>query len=334
MRSVNLFTAITLWSGLVCSAQAASFDCTKALTPAEKMICADAELSKLDEELNAAYSNVLKEDGSATSMRITQKRWLKKRNTCLDAACLITSYKQRTALLKASGLAPFKFTQNETLPEQATTPVCKDFKNYLNHPRSNELFKPDGTLVRESELFKSVVWETLDKEKYRSGFVANVEASNPKSEPTWRVALQLFGYYASPEWALQRALAYPFEYYPKPDQRQRWIFRLVQLRPYTRIMADPKSKVELPTWFNFNDEAYLAYEDGSVLENNKHDLVRKPFRQWVTYAGHTYSVNNSTYSGEVGAIPYYLGVEIDELRMDEAQSFMHFTCSFRAKNSQ
>ncbi len=132
MKSIVLILMGAL--ALSCSVQAASFDCAKALTPVEKMICANAELSKLDEELNTAYSNVLKEDGSATSMRITQKRWLKKRNTCLDAACLITSYKQRIALLKASGLAPFKFTQNETLPEQATHPCVQRFQELPQSP--------------------------------------------------------------------------------------------------------------------------------------------------------------------------------------------------------
>ena len=78
-----------------------------------------------------------------------------------------------------------------------------------------------------------------------------------------------------------------------------------------------------------------GYEDGGVLDNNTHRLRRKPSRQWATYAGHTYSVNNSTYGGEVGAEPYYFSIEIDELNVDHKnQSFMHFTCSFRAKNSQ
>jgi uncharacterized protein len=37
------------------AAQAASFDCAKAQSKVEKIICADAELSKLDEDLATAY---------------------------------------------------------------------------------------------------------------------------------------------------------------------------------------------------------------------------------------------------------------------------------------
>jgi len=42
-------------TGTVAPAEAASFDCTKATQPLDKRICGDAELSKLDEDLAAAY---------------------------------------------------------------------------------------------------------------------------------------------------------------------------------------------------------------------------------------------------------------------------------------
>jgi uncharacterized protein len=38
----------------------ASFDCKKASTIIEKLTCADADLSKLDDEMNSAYLAVLK----------------------------------------------------------------------------------------------------------------------------------------------------------------------------------------------------------------------------------------------------------------------------------
>ncbi len=40
-------------------AQAASFDCGKAKTRVEKLICANAELSKLDEQLSREYKAAL-----------------------------------------------------------------------------------------------------------------------------------------------------------------------------------------------------------------------------------------------------------------------------------
>ena len=47
---------------LLTTSRAASFDCGKALTKVEKLICGDTELSKLDESLNKAYQQSLERD--------------------------------------------------------------------------------------------------------------------------------------------------------------------------------------------------------------------------------------------------------------------------------
>ena len=74
------------------SAQAAGFDCARAGTAVEKMICADAELSKLDDEMAAAYKTALQNEKRATSIRQKQEQWLKKRNICHDADCVKRAY--------------------------------------------------------------------------------------------------------------------------------------------------------------------------------------------------------------------------------------------------
>ncbi len=80
---------------MVGAAQAASFDCAKAQSTIEKMICADAELSKLDESLAAAYVAALKASGDTAHIRQRQKQWLKERNACDDAACVKNSIENR-----------------------------------------------------------------------------------------------------------------------------------------------------------------------------------------------------------------------------------------------
>lgn len=324
---------------LHCAAQAASFDCSKAQSKVEKLICADAELSKLDEEMAAAYIGAQKGSDSATDVRNAQKRWLRIRDACQDSQCLENTYTQRFTSLASPVLAPFQFFQDETLQEQRKTPVCNDFRNYLNHPRTNALFTPDGKLLRETDLFESVSWETLNKEKYRAAFIAYLEVIRPgalnaaKGSDSFLVH-QLLNRYDNPQWVFQRTLAYPFEFVPKPNQKQKWLFRIVNQQPYTRDMHDPNSQVELPTWFNFGDHAFLGYEDGSLLENNIHGLVGGAgTRQWITYAGITYSVSNATYGDGKGAIPDYLNLRVDQMYVDSAgPSFMHFTCYLRAKN--
>lgn len=338
MKNFKWMCLLTL--AMSCAAQGASFDCAKAQSKVEKLICADADLSRLDEKMAVRYKEVLKISPQSDELRQTQRRWIRERNACPDTKCLSISYALRLRVIEVSVLAPFQFFRDETLPEQRTTPVCKEFRHYLNNPRSNELFNPDGTLVLESSLFKSVHWESLDKAEYRSAFISYLdvtrrwEAHDPNSVNN-SIAHQLLRRYDSSQWILQRTLAYPFEFVPKSEQRQRWLYRLVNLQPKTRIRNDPKSKVEQPTWFNFGDEAFLAYEDGSQLENNRYGLVRSGVRQWITYAGNTYAVINATYDERDGATPAYLDLVVDQVMVDpNGQSYMSMRCAFRAKSSQ
>lgn len=89
-----------LWST---AAAAASFPCEKAQTRIEKAICADAEVSQLDEYLGRYYSGArtaLRE--SASCLLADQKQWLSSvRNPCADAACLKKVYLERLGELHA-----------------------------------------------------------------------------------------------------------------------------------------------------------------------------------------------------------------------------------------
>jgi uncharacterized protein len=56
----KMFIAVVLFGGLLSTqAVAASFDCKKAASWVEKTVCANPELSKLDDEMAKAYSNAL-----------------------------------------------------------------------------------------------------------------------------------------------------------------------------------------------------------------------------------------------------------------------------------
>ena len=81
-------------------AQAASFDCTKAKTFAEKTICADPELSRQDETLATAFKAALATTSDKDAFKAKQMQWLTSvRNVCTDASCLKTSYQSRIAAL-------------------------------------------------------------------------------------------------------------------------------------------------------------------------------------------------------------------------------------------
>jgi len=85
----------SIWIALMAAAQAASFDCAKAGTKIEHIICDNPEISKLDEELNAVYKAALQNVKQADSIKQTQKQWLKERNVCVDTVCVKRAYEAR-----------------------------------------------------------------------------------------------------------------------------------------------------------------------------------------------------------------------------------------------
>jgi uncharacterized protein len=100
-RLVQLAGATLLAIGLATDAVGASFDCTRAGTRVEKMICADAELSRLDSELGTLYGDLRRNAGSnEATLKRDQRIWLKERNACTDSACLAKAYRERIGQLK------------------------------------------------------------------------------------------------------------------------------------------------------------------------------------------------------------------------------------------
>jgi len=87
-------------------AQAASFDCKKARSEDEKAICANPELSKLDEDLAAAFKSTLAlMSGDAKRIAIFRKdqaAWVKERDRCGGtASCLKNEYARRIRWLSS-----------------------------------------------------------------------------------------------------------------------------------------------------------------------------------------------------------------------------------------
>jgi uncharacterized protein len=100
------------------SIKAASFDCTKARSSMEKLICSDAELSALDENLTINYT-AAKDKLSPNAAKVFttgQLSWLRFHSTyCFvsyDASkadsvqakrCLVEAYSERIKEFKATG---------------------------------------------------------------------------------------------------------------------------------------------------------------------------------------------------------------------------------------
>jgi len=96
-------------------AHAASFDCAKAGTKVEHMVCDDPELTKLDEEMANAYKVALQDKAKAEQIKQAQRKWLKVRDDCVDVECVKSAYETRLVSLVVTHSA----TNNSVPPAQA-----------------------------------------------------------------------------------------------------------------------------------------------------------------------------------------------------------------------
>ncbi len=113
---------LTAGAAIAASAHAASFDCARAKSKIEKAICADQELSNLDEYLGRYYAGALESAKDAGScVKADQKAWVKgARDVCgAKANCLTKAYLNRLATL--SGLQPgMNLVETVDLPHTTT----------------------------------------------------------------------------------------------------------------------------------------------------------------------------------------------------------------------
>ena len=102
----------TVWAMLMCLvltpwARAATFDCDKASTSVEKVICSDTRLTNLDDQLGRQYKDVLAASSNGGALKAEQKAWLSSRNQCKDSDCIMKAYDYRIRVLNAMS-APAK----------------------------------------------------------------------------------------------------------------------------------------------------------------------------------------------------------------------------------
>ena len=77
-----------------------SFDCAKASTGAERLICSNKGLSAADVNLNQAYKNALSSSADKNVLKKEQIAWRKnERDACSDVDCMTKIYEQRITQL-------------------------------------------------------------------------------------------------------------------------------------------------------------------------------------------------------------------------------------------
>lgn len=110
--SVRLLT--TLLALTVSYAHAASFDCTKARSQVEHLVCDTPALSQLDETLATTYRAALSNDPASRQRQLT---WLREtRDRCNDAPCLAAAYQTQIQAMGASPPAAMPTPTTQTNP--------------------------------------------------------------------------------------------------------------------------------------------------------------------------------------------------------------------------
>lgn len=192
------------WMGLmvglvVGQAQAASFDCGKASTKVEKLICTDAELSRLDEALAEVYADALKSTDPA-NFKAEQKAWLKKRNQCRNNDCLISTYQRRIeAIRMALGISPppvpqAKATQQPTAWTDKSAWRCEQIANKASRKQCEK--------SRDAEPYAFEIRSVGEGKGYTlcELFRQNIEALGELPHCGIRIHPKFKKYFSLPEW--------------------------------------------------------------------------------------------------------------------------------------
>lgn len=99
----------------------AGFECAKASTNIEKIICSSETLNKLDETNTELFKQLKSEHPDSTFIINDQKSWIKlSRNACTEERCLIDSYKSRNNVFKNLLKAKSNTNSSELTSAQTT----------------------------------------------------------------------------------------------------------------------------------------------------------------------------------------------------------------------
>jgi len=180
-KSIFKMAIISISSLYAINLEAASFDCKKASTDIEKLICSNETTSQYDEELGQYYKEALLKYPDRKEMLVRQQRnWIKWiRNSCSDPSCLATLYRARAGEVRRAVDVPgLDGTEkpNFIVVEGNGDSLCDEYVNILNRTPRNELKAcklPDltGSSIRPVE-FKPLTGDALkamDKIVYEQG---------------------------------------------------------------------------------------------------------------------------------------------------------------------
>lgn len=95
MRTCIVLASLLIVASTSAFADGPAFNCARASTKVEKMICADPTLSAADSVNADLYREVLQASDDPNHVKQEQRLWLKTRNTCQTVDCIAKAYDTR-----------------------------------------------------------------------------------------------------------------------------------------------------------------------------------------------------------------------------------------------
>lgn len=344
---------------LVVSARAASFDCAKAGTKVERLICADPEISKLDDGLAASYKAALQNQSQAEEIRQSEKLWILLRNDCTDAGCIKKSYEDRLSFFKsltsipmtpsvekydndyvrdlnAKTYLPAHVDRQEGEPYQAARDphVCSLFLQNLQYFARRNIPMSCGQPIAPGleKYIQKVEWEDLDPDRYQDLFKETVKQFDYGKEPNEQVLVKARNFVRNKRNIFRRAKldmkgrpSFSYPYGAKPAEAK---FNLIQYGMNVTDLDNPDTswRCEMQQGRKMKDGEYIrlfiATEDLQKLYWNSIAVIYGSGQNLWLINGYPYS----EWYDEDGTVRF------SELRLD---ALIHFepVCLYRYKTN-
>ena len=164
LLSIMIFSCSLLLASESSSTISPSFDCSKATTSVERMVCENEELSQLDTKLSKIYKSFYL---LTKEMKEDQRAWIKQRDKCQDSACIQKLYRQRVEELSASlsNQDTFPQTYLDAMKEAQATMQEIDPKKVTSAPYGKKQsleFKEDFFRFRDITFKPPIIKEVKD----------------------------------------------------------------------------------------------------------------------------------------------------------------------------
>lgn len=188
---------VMLVVGITSPTMAASFNCDKAQSKVEKLICSDAELSSIDNNLAKAYKDALAKRNSVEmeKLKSSQKYWLKHtRNVCDDLLCLKQAYSIRLSELVGS---------NSSLPSLSTTSsnqnedFCKSVEKIISSKEAIKATASRQVTMDEAAVLKSSGLAFFDLPSDYSSGIEVIDIDNDGKQEVFAFDISGTGRYAT-----------------------------------------------------------------------------------------------------------------------------------------